>query len=181
MQRVASLIAAFEHIARTRMAGVPLLHAALRTEAVGFQPQADDEGEAGLLGVLLTPWFMNLVWLPGAQAAPLEVGATRLRRLGGESLSFLGAEEAACRFEACSLFSPMFDFADQAAARAVAQAALAHLRPPPSATAAAPTVPVEKATIPAPAAAPVRPAPATPGAPTRRGLLFGRRTPEAAR
>jgi [NiFe] hydrogenase assembly HybE family chaperone len=181
MQRVAFLITAFEHIARTRMAGVPLLNAALRTEAVGFEPQADDEGEAGLLGVLVTPWFMNLVWLPGMQAAPLEVGATRLRRLGGETLSFLGAEEAGCRFEACSLFSPMFEFADQGAARAVAQAALAHLRQPRPATAAAETFLVEKATLPAPAAEPTRPPPGTPGAPTRRGLLFGRRAAEAAR
>lgn len=170
MQRVALLAAAFEHIARTRMASVPLLHAALRIEAVGFQPQADDDGEAGLLGVLVTPWFMNLLWLPGAQAAPLALGATRPRRLGGETLSFLGGEEDGCRFEACSLFSPMFEFADQAAARAVALAALEHLRQPQTATAVA-AAPAVKAT----------PAPAAPGAPTRRGLLFGRRAAEAAR
>ncbi|WP_298235021.1 [NiFe]-hydrogenase assembly chaperone HybE [uncultured Azohydromonas sp.] len=172
MQRVASLVAAFEHIARTRMAGVPLLHAALRTEAVGFQPQADDDGEAGLLGVLVTPWFMNLLWLPGAQAAPLALGATRPRRLGGETLSFLGGEEGGCRFEACSLFSPMFEFADQHAARAVALAALGHLRQP-QAAAAVTAAPVVKA---APA-----PASAAPGVPTRRGLLFGRRAAKAAR
>jgi [NiFe] hydrogenase assembly HybE family chaperone len=179
MQRVASLVAAFEHIARTRMAGVPLLHAALRTEAVGFQAQADDDGEAGLLGVLITPWFMNLLWLPGAQALPLALGATRSRRLGGETLSFLGGEEDGCRFEACSLFSPMFEFADQAAARAVALAALGHLRQPQATTAAVAAAPVVKAGPPTPA--PARPAPAAPGAPTRRGLLFGRRAAEAAR
>ena len=173
MQRVTSLVAAFEHIARTRMAGVPLLHAALRTEAVGFQPQADDDGEAGLLGVLVTPWFMNLLWLPGAQAAPLALGATRPRRLGGETLAFLGGEEDGCRFEACSLFSPMFEFTDQDAARAVALAALGHLRQPQTTTAAVAAPPIVKAAPP--------PAPPAPSAPTRRGLLFGRRAAEAAR
>jgi [NiFe] hydrogenase assembly HybE family chaperone len=183
MQRVGLLVGAFERIARTRMAGVPILHAGLRTEAVGFAAQADDEGQPGLLGILITPWFMNLVWLPptdaSVQAGALPVGVSRMRPLGSEPLSFIGAEESGCRFEACSLFSPMFEFADQAGARAVAQAVLQALRQPQAAAqAAAPALaaPVAPAGVDAP-----RPPPALPGAPTRRGLLFGRRTKEPAR
>ncbi|MDZ5461390.1 [NiFe]-hydrogenase assembly chaperone HybE, partial [Azohydromonas lata] len=146
MQRVEMLVGAFEHIARTRMAGVPVLHAGLKTEALGFAPQCCDEGLPGVLGVLVTPWFMNLLWLPPDDAPALALGASRLRRLGGETLSFLGAEEAGCRFEACSLFSPMFEFQDQDAARAVALAALQALRGAPVKADVAPA-PVAAATV----------------------------------
>ena len=188
MHRVDRLVGAFEHIARTRMAGVPVLHAGLRTEAIGFAPQSCDEGQPGVLGVLVTPWFMNLLWLPPADAPALAMGASRLRRLGGEVLSFMGAEEAGCRFEACSLFSPMFEFQDQAAARAVAHAVLQELRRPRTgaAGASAPVALVEAAAplatcaTAAPAVQTVKPPPAV-GAPTRRGLLFGRRAQDGAR
>jgi [NiFe] hydrogenase assembly HybE family chaperone len=174
MQRVGQLVGAFERIARTRMAGVPILHAGLRSEAVGFEHQTDDEGQPGVLGILLTPWFMNLLWLLPADADALPMGVSRVRHLGGEPLSFIGAEESGCRFEACSLFSPMFEFPDQAAARAVAQAVLQELRRPNAAPVA--TAPVAPATINAP-----RPPVSQPSAPTRRGLLFGRRAAESAR
>jgi len=67
-RRVADLVARFDDIARTRMVGVPLLNPALQVEAVGFTLQAEGEGElagAGVaVGILVTPWFMNLVRLP---------------------------------------------------------------------------------------------------------------------
>ena len=197
MQRVTDLATAFEHIARTRMAGVPILNADLRTEAVAFQAQADDGGEPGLLGILITPWFMNLLWLPDARApAPAVPGSSRLRRLGGEALSFIGAEEAGCRFEACSLFSPMFEFQDQAAARAVAQAALTHLRQsiqplqPRPVKASVQAEPCDKlktgsveALHPDQAVSPSTSSRRTAAPPqlSRRGLLFGRRPVQTTR
>jgi [NiFe] hydrogenase assembly HybE family chaperone len=133
-QRVAALEAAFGHIARTRMHGMPLLHPALRVQAVGFQPDADF---AHATGVLLTPWFMNLLRLPlrpGAQ--PLALGQRAPRPLGGRHLEFLGAfEPGVGAFETCSLFSPMCEFIDQAAAVATAREVLAALRAPPAAPA----------------------------------------------
>ena len=174
MQRVQWLVGAFERIARTRMAGVPLLHAGLRTEALGFAAQLDDDGQPGVLGVLLTPWFMNLVWLPPADAPALPVGASRLRPLGGEVLSFIAAQEEGCCFEACSLFSPMFEFPDQAAARSVALAVLQALRQPAAAAQAVAPAAVAPASDPPASAADAAAAP-KPDAPTRRGLLFGRR------
>jgi [NiFe] hydrogenase assembly HybE family chaperone len=181
MQRVQTLVGAFERIARTRMAGVPILHAGLRTEAVGFAAQLDDDAQPGLLGVLLTPWFMNLVWLPPADAPALAVGTSRLRPLGGEVLSFIAAQEEGCCFEACSLFSPMFEFPDQAAARSVALAVLQALRQPAAAQAAQAVAPapVAPATVDQPSATDAA-APSRPAAPTRRGLLFGRRAAREA-
>ena len=150
-QRMQALEALFRDIAHTRMAAVPVLHPGVRVEAVGFVVQAD-EGDAapGALGVLLTPWFMNLVWFPlERREGSTRVGVSRARVCDGEIFEFIAAHEPGFgAFEACSLFSPMFQFADHAAARDTAVAVLASLR-------ARPVRPVEKPSA-------------------RRSFLFGR-------
>lgn len=50
----------FDTICTTRMQGLPILNDKLSVEAVGFRQSGKHE-----VGVLLTPWFMNLVLLPG--------------------------------------------------------------------------------------------------------------------
>ena len=76
------------------------------------------------------------------------------RRIGPHELDLLGGIEPGVGvFEAASLFSPMGDFADQAAAVAAAQEVLHQLRQPATEAAAA-----------APASV----------TPTRRGFLIGR-------
>jgi [NiFe] hydrogenase assembly HybE family chaperone len=151
--RVQALEALFREVAEQRMQGVPMLHEGLAVCAVGFEAEP---GGAGALGVLVTPWFMNLVWLPLQPNAPaLAVGASRQRAVGGQGFDFLGAFEPGFgAYEACSLFSPMFEFADQAAALATAVQVLQLLRQP--------------APVPQPVAPPGGPAP------SRRALLFGR-------
>ena len=158
--RVPRLVAAFEQIASTRMAGVPVLNAALSVEAVGFEPQADAAGESGVVGVLVAPWFMNLIWLPADAADESHrIGETRLHVLGGARFQFIGAHEPSIgAYSACSMFSPMFEFADQEAARATAREVLNALR-------AAPVV----VTAPEPGLAV-----AAEPAPARRSFLFGR-------
>jgi [NiFe] hydrogenase assembly HybE family chaperone len=149
--RVAALQRAYEHIAATRMAGLPLVHPKLVVAAVGFQPEDDEVA----LGVLVTPWCMNLVRLPLRDNLPLlAVGETGARDLGARCFDFIGAHESGVgAFEAASLFSPMAEFADQAAAVATAEAVLDALR----------------------GALPQRVA-----QPARRGFLFGRREGAAA-
>ncbi|PPE70081.1 [NiFe]-hydrogenase assembly chaperone HybE [Caldimonas thermodepolymerans] len=115
------LVQAYGRIARTRMAGLPMCHPGLGVEAVGFHHRTLDGGEAGWLGVLVTPWCMNLVWRPDDPACVAAPGRERTHRLGEADYGFIGAQEDGMgRFEACSLFSPMFEFEDMAAARAVA-------------------------------------------------------------
>lgn len=135
--RVRALVALFDRIASTRMAGVPVLNERLAVAAVGFEAEP---GGAGATGVLVTPWFMNLVWLPlDASQPPLAVRASRTRAVGREQFEFLGAhEEGFGAFEACSLFSPMFQFEDQAAALATAEHVLQELRRPPESEPAEP-------------------------------------------
>jgi [NiFe] hydrogenase assembly HybE family chaperone len=178
--RIELLERAFRDIAATRMRGVPVLHAPLQVQAVGFAP-----GEPGwALGVLVTPWFMNLLRLPiepltslappspsedlppssaaAAAATCLAIGRDAPREIGGESLHFIGAHEGQVgHFEVCSLFSPMFQFADQAAAVATAGEVLRLLRNP-----SAPTPERRAAALPA--------APETAAVPARRSFLFGR-------
>lgn len=182
--RVAALQSHFARIAATRMQGVPILHPGIGVAAVGFEPGADG---LGAVGVLVTPWFMNLVWLPlverDARDRPLPalaVGATRMRAVGNERFDFIGAHEPGFgSYEACSLFSPMLDFADEATALATAAQVLAILRAPPPAPSAA-TAGAEAGSADAAAAADV---PASPIPPTtsRRALLFGRRGAETGR
>ena len=129
--RLRAFEALFERIATTRMAGVALLHPGLSVQAVGFQREAGGTAQSG---ILVTPWFMNLVRLPlsdDPDELPGAVGSKRHLAVGSERFEFIAAhEEGFGAFEACSLFSPMFDFADQAAAVATAAQVLEQLRRP---------------------------------------------------
>ena len=139
--RVARLERVFSHIGATRMLDVPVLNTSLQVQAVGFE--LADEAEAQILqGILITPWFMNLVRLPllatelpasGSDVASHEPGSKHSYVLGGNSLEFILAHEAELGyFEACSLFSPMFEFADQEGAVATATEILRLLRETPA-------------------------------------------------
>lgn len=130
--RGAELAAHFRDIADTRMRGLPFLNPVLEVEAVGFSTQiASEDASCGVLGILITPWFMNLMWLAPALSAPLAQGASREHLFGGQHLTFIGAvDEDFGTYESCSLFSPVFEFADQAAARATAEQILMLLRGP---------------------------------------------------
>jgi [NiFe] hydrogenase assembly HybE family chaperone len=163
--RVQTLEQVFAHIAATRMQGVPVQNPALRVQAVGFAPQADPQGGEWLLGVLVTPWFMNLVYLPLVVARAgdpvLGVGLKASRQIGTQTFEFIGGhEDGLGAFACCSLFSPMFEFADHGAAVATAVELLNLLRAP----------------VPAPPAAPVLNVQVE-AAPSRRGFLFGRGGP----
>jgi len=131
------LEAAFRRIETGSMAGVPMLNSALRVEAVGFT-----RWQNHWLGILITPWFMNLVLVTGEAASWQGVapGKRRFRKFPSGDFAFLGSVEAEVgEFQSCSLFSPMAQFVGQDDARAVAQAALeALLREPAAAVPSAP-------------------------------------------
>lgn len=119
---------AFRHIAATRMAGMAMVNPALAVEAVGFRPLGQD-----WMGVLVTPWSMNLICLPDADSEWEEAssGTRRVLELPSGAYEFLTAhEEALGPYLTSSLFSPMFDFADMAQAREVALAVLTQVFTP---------------------------------------------------
>jgi [NiFe] hydrogenase assembly HybE family chaperone len=113
----------FRDIERSRMAGLPVLNTALAVEAVGFVLW-----QRNWIGALITPWFLNLMLLPGIggewNSVP-EGKRVTWRLPGGEYRFYSGVEAAIGEYHALSLRSPMGDVADQAAARTAAQHALA--------------------------------------------------------
>ena len=82
---------------------------------------------------------MNVVLMPRVSAAWQVIGARETRRhvFPGGVFEFIGAREATLGdYQACSLCSPMFEFADQRESRATALAALDALFDPASREAA---------------------------------------------
>jgi [NiFe] hydrogenase assembly HybE family chaperone len=118
----------FQQIQQQRMADVPILNPALRVQAVDFQLYA-----GAWLGVLITPWFMNLLYFRDDK---LPAGKKISHEFPAGSLEFVVAHEPTLGFhQTCSLYSPMFAFDEQAVAVQTAQAALQALlqipqRPP---------------------------------------------------
>lgn len=112
------LEAAFSEIARTRMADVPILNPALRVEAVGFRAW-----EGRWVGVLVTPWSINLVLTSGQDAPliPLALDEKAVWNFPSGAYEFIGLNEpttGTCHI--CPLISPPSDFATHDEARAVA-------------------------------------------------------------
>ncbi len=134
-ERVRLLQALFDDIAQTRMQGLPFLHTGIKVQAVGFEQSVENPELA--YGVLITPWFMNLVALPLENQSCQSVGKASSHQLGHENIEFLTAYETAIgQFEFCSLFSPMFDFENQQAAIETAMTFLQMIRTPVNSVAA---------------------------------------------
>jgi [NiFe] hydrogenase assembly HybE family chaperone len=138
----AQRLAARFRAAAARMAGLAIVNPALEVEAVGFA-----RWNGRWLGVMVTPWAMNLVLLPDDPQAwrALASGAKRRYAFPAGEFEFVGASDPDLGdYQVCSLFSPMDAFADQAAASLVAKLARAALFDPANAA---------EAEVPAPAAA----------------------------
>jgi [NiFe] hydrogenase assembly HybE family chaperone len=121
----AGMETAFTRIQRERMTGVPLLNPALEVQSVGFRRWGNY-----CLGVLITPWFMNLMLLPldGNEWEELPSGTKINRSFPSGTCEFiLGEEEGVGRYLMCSLFSPVFEFQNQQAAVVTAEAVLQSL------------------------------------------------------
>ena len=119
------LTAAFERIHRERMAGLPILQPGLAVAVVGARAW-----RGHWLGVLVTPWCMNLVLVPavGSDLARDAEGMTWALSFPAGRFEFLvSTVEGLGTIAACSLFSPMHAFADQAAAEATAAAVMTTL------------------------------------------------------
>ncbi|WP_317930519.1 [NiFe]-hydrogenase assembly chaperone HybE [Halioxenophilus sp. WMMB6] len=114
-------------ILATRMQQVPVVNPDLGVQALHFT-----QWQEHFIGVLATPWFMNLMALPANDAAqPLyQLGFGKKFSLAFPSGQYeftLGAEAKLGAYGLCSLFSPMFDFADDGAVADTAQAVMAEL------------------------------------------------------
>lgn len=119
-EAAALLEADFREIYNARMRDVPLVNPALQVEAIGFRLH-----EGRPIGVLISPWFMNIVQLPaqGEDWSDLHPGVKEVLTFPSGEYEFIhNTRETTGGFKACSLFSPMEDFPTQAQAVDVAKA-----------------------------------------------------------
>lgn len=122
------LVAGYATIARLRMQGLPFLNPAVEVEAVDFAPW-----EGFWLGVMITPWFVNLTLTPRDLAAWPAVGQgdkTTYVFPAGRYEFIAGHDPLLGDYQSCALFSPPGDFGDHASARLVASLARAALFDP---------------------------------------------------
>lgn len=122
------LEAVFQEINASRMKGVPFVNGALSVKAVGFRIL-----EGRVVGVLVTPWFMNIIALPkpGENWTGLPTGTRALMDFPSGTYEFLSAERPETGpYRACSLFSPMFDFSSMLQAVETAEAIIPALLDP---------------------------------------------------
>ena len=119
---VSELVERFTTIHRERMQGLPIVNPVLEVEAVGFC-----DFESHELGILLSPWFMNLVLLPGSEEWSNTQQGDRLAHEfpSGHCEFTVCDDELLGRYLSAILFRTMSDFPDQDTARAVATEALA--------------------------------------------------------
>ena len=124
-RKTQALVADFREVFHARMRDVPIINHALHVEAVGFRLH-----EGRILGVLIAPWFMNLILLPGEDEdwSALKAGEKETLAFPSGDYEFIhNTREMVGGYKACSLFSPMADFTSQLQAVEVARAVMSEL------------------------------------------------------
>jgi len=103
--------------AALKVKGMPIYNPTLAVEAVGFRVH-----EGRHVGVMLTPWFMNLAVLPSADDLKVWVSGGQLRLVfPSGAYDFVVNEVPDVGLIAnCSLFSTMHEFTDHEAAQLAA-------------------------------------------------------------
>ncbi len=118
-QKIYTLEAVFNRIYRERMSDMPMVNRQLEVHAIGFQPWNQH-----YLGVLITPWFMNLMLLPGDSedwSGLQELSKQTHVFPSGRYEFIIGRDDDIGSYQMCSLFSPMFEFTSDDTAVETAQ------------------------------------------------------------
>ena len=125
--RITKLVDRFTHIGESGMRDLPIYNHNLEVEAVGFQLT-----DKGWLGVLITPWFINVILLPEQkQAASLPLGAKLSHELAsGEHEFSVGEDDELGYYDFITLASPNLKYKTQQMAHDAAMKALTKLVTP---------------------------------------------------
>mgnify|MGYP001816351540 CR=1 FL=1 len=128
---VTQLVERFEQTYRDHMEGLPVVNEALQVEAMGFRDFGDHQ-----LGVLVTPWFMNLVLLPGTDAwsAAAQGDLSTIVFSSGPIEFAVCHDDVLGTYLSAVLFSSVTDVPDQDHARQLALDVMEGLDRPPPAT-----------------------------------------------
>lgn len=122
---VDKLLVTYRDTVQPQMCGLPMYNANLQTEAIGFEWR-----DGRLSGVLLTPWFMNLVLLPNESDEWLNLPPGKTFNVdfpSGNQTCLLSAPEGIVQHLSLPLFTTVQNFTDQDDARRVAEEVLRQL------------------------------------------------------
>ncbi|MCV6612764.1 MAG: [NiFe]-hydrogenase assembly chaperone HybE [Amphritea sp.] len=114
--------------AALKMADLPVYNPVLTVATVGFQDWTGRQ-----IGVLITPWFMNLICFANADDpwyrwGEQQIGHKQMLSLpSGQYECLYSWAEGAEGYLSCSLFSPMAEFEQQSVALETAEAVMAAL------------------------------------------------------
>ena len=112
----------FNRIHTESMQGIPILNPAIEVQALGFQ-----ELEGRVLGIIITPWLMNVVILPKEDEdwSHMKLGDKRPHEFASRTYKFMLNEiDGIGLCQTRSLYSPMREFRCHQQAVAAAQAFL---------------------------------------------------------
>lgn len=143
----AFLEAHYRQVWQTRMQDLPFVNAALGIEAIGF---ARHEGD--WLGVVITPWFLNLFLFSGGGQlwGDIPAGQRRYLNLPCGTLQFIADDDPDIGpYQYCPLIAPVSTVPDMASARKAAVDAMRAVISVPAG--AADTQPEAASATPAPA------------------------------
>lgn len=115
----------YQRIQDERMAAMPIINLNLSVKAINFRLWNDY-----FFGVLLTPWFMNLMLIPEQQEhyQNRTIGEKKSFQFPSGNYEFIiNQENDLGYYLSCSLFSPMFAFADQQTAVQTAEQVMIEL------------------------------------------------------
>jgi [NiFe] hydrogenase assembly HybE family chaperone len=107
---------------QTQMRGLPFVNPALQVEAIGFVRHAGD-----WLGVVVTPWFLNLFLINGGGSlwGDIPAGQRRYVALPCGALQFIADDDPVIGlYQYCPLIAPVTAIASMDEARQAAQDAL---------------------------------------------------------
>lgn len=124
------LTEAFRDIHDNKMRDTPFTNRSLAVEAIGFRPW-----DGHILGVLVVPWFMNLVLMPGPEDDwhRFRTGEKHNFTFPSGTYEFVFNQRPSTGpYFACSLFSPMEEFSSQLQATDTARMVMAALFDPAS-------------------------------------------------
>lgn len=119
----------YQHVWETRMHDLPFVNPALAVKAVGFQRHEGD-----WLGVMITPWFLNLFLLSGGGQlwGDIPAGERRYLNLPCGTLQFIADDDPDLGpYQYCPLIAPVSSIPDLATALKAAQDAMAAVVAPP--------------------------------------------------
>ena len=122
------MVQQFETIYVEHMHDLPIVNKALQVEAVGFH-----EYHGHQLGVLITPWFMNLILLPGVDNwSDSSQGDTSSIDFPSGRVEFaVSHDKVLGTYLSAVAFRGVVELADQATARNLALGVLDDLMKPP--------------------------------------------------